>query len=66
MYNGGTISSHGLLFDDTDELKCAAEWGVWVWPFRTLEMSNLQHIVILTHTENGFYENKSSLSFCEA
>lgn len=47
VYNGGSVSGHSLLFDDVDELKGAAERGIRVGPFRALEMSHLQDIVIL-------------------
>lgn len=47
VHDGGAISSHGLLFDDTDELKGAAERSVGVGPFRTLEVSHLQNVVVL-------------------
>lgn len=47
VYDGGSISCHGLLFDDIDELEGAAERSIWVRPFRALEMSYLQDIVIL-------------------
>lgn len=50
MHNGGPISSHGLLLDDTDELEGAAERSIGVGPFRALKMSHLQNIVILSHT----------------
>lgn len=50
VHDGGTVSSHGLLLDDTDELKGAAERSVGVWPFRALKMSHLQDIVVLLHT----------------
>lgn len=48
MHDGGAVSSHGLLFDHTDELKGAAERSIRIGPFRTLEMSHLQDIVILS------------------
>lgn len=51
MDDGRTVSGHGLLLDDTNELKGAAERGVWVRPFRALEMSHLQDVVVLSHTE---------------
>ena len=47
MYDGGAVPRHGLLFDDADELECAAEGGVRVGPLRALEMSDLQHVVVL-------------------
>jgi len=47
MHNGGAISSHGLLLDDTDELKGAAERSIGVGPFRALKMSHLQNVVVL-------------------
>lgn len=50
MHYGGAISSHGLLLDDADELKGAAERSVWVRPFRALKMSDFQNIVVLSHT----------------
>lgn len=53
VHDGGAISGHGLLFDHTDELKGAAERSVRIGPFRTLEMSHLQDIVVLSHTENS-------------
>lgn len=49
MYDGGAISSHGLLFDHADELEGAAERSIGVGPFRALKMSHLQNIVILLH-----------------
>lgn len=52
VHDGGAISGHGLLFDHTDELKGAAERSVRIGPFRTLEMSHLQDIVVLSHTKN--------------
>lgn len=51
MDDGRTVSGHGLLLDDTNELEGAAERGVWVRPFRALEMSHLQNVVVLSHTE---------------
>lgn len=48
VHDGGAVSSHGLLFDHTDELKGAAERSIRVGPFRTLEMSHLQDIVVLS------------------
>lgn len=48
VHDGGAVSSHGLLFDHTDELKGAAERSIRIGPFRTLEMSHLQDIVILS------------------
>lgn len=50
MNNGRTVSSHGLLLDDTDELKCAAEGSVGIGPLGALEMSHLQNVVILPRT----------------
>lgn len=50
MHDGRAISSHGLLFDHTDELEGAAERRVRIGPFRTLEMSHLQDIVVLPRT----------------
>lgn len=47
VHDGGAISSHGLLFDHTDELEGAAERRIRIGPFRTLEMSHLQDIVVL-------------------
>lgn len=47
VHDGGAISSHGLLFDHTDELEGAAERRIGIGPFRTLEMSHLQDIVVL-------------------
>lgn len=52
MHDGGAVSSHGLLLDDTDELKRAAERSVGVGPFRALEMSHLQDVIILARTED--------------
>lgn len=49
VHDGGSISSHGLLFDHTDELKGAAEGSIRIGPFRTLEMSDLQDVVVLSH-----------------
>lgn len=51
MHDGGAVSSHGLFFDDTDELESAAERSVKVGPFRALKMSHLQDVVILSHTQ---------------
>lgn len=48
VHDGGAVSSHGLLFDHTDELEGAAEGSVRIGPFRTLEMSHLQDIVVLS------------------
>lgn len=50
VHDGGAVSSHGLLFDHTDELEGAAEGSVRIGPFRTLEMSHLQDIVVLSQT----------------
>lgn len=50
MHDGGAISSHGLLLDDTDELEGAAERSIGVGPFRALKMSHLQNVVVLSHT----------------
>ena len=44
---GGPVPGHGLLLDDVDELEGAAEGGVRVGPLGALEMSHLQHVVIL-------------------
>lgn len=54
MHDGGTISCHGLLLDDTDQLEGAAQWSVRIWPFRALEMSHLQNIVILLQIGQKF------------
>lgn len=51
VHDGGAVSSHGLFFDDTDELESAAERSVKVGPFRALKMSHLQDVVILSHTQ---------------
>lgn len=40
MHDGGAVSRHGFLFDDTDEFEGAAEGGVWVGPLRTLKVSH--------------------------
>ena len=48
---GGPVTGHGLLLDDVDELEGAAEGGVRVGPLGALEMSHLQHIVILQGEE---------------
>ena len=50
VHDGGAVSSHGLLLDDTDELEGAAERSVGVGPLGALEMSHLQHVVVLSHT----------------
>lgn len=50
VHDGGAVSSHGLLFDHTDELEGAAEGSIRIGPFRTLEMSHLQDIVVLSQT----------------
>lgn len=50
MHDGRAVSSHGLFFDHTDELKSAAERSIKVGPFRALKMSHLQDVVILSHT----------------
>lgn len=47
VHYGGSVSDHGLLLDDVDELKGAAHGSIRVGPFRALEMSHLQDIVIL-------------------
>lgn len=61
VHNGGAVSSHGFLLDDTDELEGAAERGVRVWPFRALEMSHLQHVVVLLHMgEEGMHPGRHS------
>lgn len=53
VHDGGAVASHGLLFDHTDELKGAAEWSIGVGPFRTLEMSHLQDVVVLSQRTNS-------------
>lgn len=53
VHDGGAVASHGLLFDHTDELKGAAEWSIRIGPFRTLEMSHLQDIVVLSQRTNS-------------
>lgn len=50
VHDGGAISSHGLLLDDTDELEGAAERSIGVGPFGALKMSHLQNVVVLSHT----------------
>lgn len=50
VHDGGAVSSHGLLFDHTDELEGAAERSVKVGPFRALKMSHLQNVIVLSHT----------------
>lgn len=51
VYYGGSVSGHSLLLDDIDELKGAADGSVRVGPFRALEVTHLQHIVILGERE---------------
>lgn len=50
MNYGGSVSGHCLLFNDIDELEGAADWGVWVGPLGTLEVTHLQNIVVLGET----------------
>jgi len=40
MHYSGSISGHGLLLDDVDELKGAANGSVRVWPLWALKMTN--------------------------
>ena len=47
VHYGRSVSDHGLLLDDIDELKGAAHGSIRVGPFRALEVTHLQHIVIL-------------------
>lgn len=56
VHYGRSVSDHGLLLDDIDELKGAADGSVRVGPLRALEVTHLQHIVILgraTEREEG-------------
>lgn len=57
VHDGGAISSHGLLFDHADELKGAAERSIRIGPFRTLEMSHLQDIVVLSQRTKRAIQN---------
>lgn len=52
VHDGGAISSHGFLLDDTDELEGAAERGVRVGPFGALKMPHLQNVVVLRDKED--------------
>ena len=47
VHYGWSVSRHGLLFYDVDELKGAADWSIGVGPFRALEVTHFQHIIIL-------------------
>lgn len=53
MHNSGAISSHGFLLDDTNELEGAAEGGIGVRPFRALEVSHLQNVIVLLQKKSG-------------
>lgn len=53
--DGGTVSSHGFFFDDSDELEGAAERSVRVRPFRALKVSHLQNVIILLERKGRVY-----------